>query len=190
MPPDSYGTNHSTLIASVRAGNVIGGGDWSQDRLIPDIAKATAKGENVVIRNPGAVRPWQHVLECLSGYLTVGAQLLRERVECGDAFNFGPDADDAISVGQMVAQMKKYWPDIRSCAHAQADAPHEAGYLKLDCAKARHYFDWRPVWGCDTALELTAQWYRDFYKTAAVNSSDNLHRYIEEARRKEAVWTK
>jgi len=107
--PDEYGKSHNTLLASVRAGNVVGGGDWSEDRLIPDIVKATAKRKKVYIRNPEAVRPWQHVLEPLSGYLLLGQKLLEGKKEYADGWNFGPDDESIITVKQVVELSKRYW---------------------------------------------------------------------------------
>jgi CDP-glucose 4,6-dehydratase len=189
LPVDTYGSAHHTLIASARAGNVIGGGDWSEDRLIPDIAKATARDAPVVIRNPHAIRPWQHVLECLSGYLLLGARLLQGTRACADAFNFGPQAHDAITVGEMVRRMQAFWPQIQPAPNDEANAPHEAGYLKLDWTKAYDLLGWEPVWNGHTALERTARWYRDFYAQGQLDSEDDLDHYIQDAITRGAVWT-
>ena len=157
----------NTRLVSARAGNVIGGGDWSEDRLIPDAARAAAAGEDLIVRNPGATRPWQHVLDCLGGYLNVASKLLETPADVADAYNFGPDVADNVSVGEVLTRLQQYWPELRWALDPQsaATAPHEATYLYLDSARARQQLGWRPVWALDTALERTASWYRQFQST-------------------------
>jgi CDP-glucose 4,6-dehydratase len=150
-------------LASVRAGNVIGGGDWAPHRLIPDIVRATARGEQVVIRNPASVRPWQHVMEPLAGYLTVGARLLGPDAETASgAWNFGPDNDATLPVGQICRNFARAWGEgaPRFAFGSNPDAPHEAGLLRLDSTKARLRLGWRPRLSIDDALRLSADWYR------------------------------
>lgn len=150
-------------LASVRAGNVIGGGDWAAHRLIPDIVRATTLGEQVVIRNPASVRPWQHVMEPLAGYLTVGARLLgRDADAAAGAWNFGPDNDATLPVGQICRNFARAWGDgaPRFAFGSNPDAPHEAGLLRLDSTKARLRLGWRPRLTIDDALRLSADWYR------------------------------
>ncbi len=154
-----YNEPDSALVGSARAGNVIGGGDWSKDRLIPDIVKAFSVGEEVVIRMPEAIRPWQHVLEPLSGYL-----LLAERLAGGDravaeGWNFGPADSDAQPVGWMVEQMTRRWGEGASF-RIERDGPHEAKLLKLDCSKAQAVLSWQPRTRLDVALEWVIDWYR------------------------------
>ncbi|MFP4013347.1 MAG: CDP-glucose 4,6-dehydratase [Chitinispirillaceae bacterium] len=186
--PDSFGKTHSMLVASVRAGNVIGGGDWAQDRLIPDIVKASSRGEQVVIRSPGAVRPWQHVLECLSGYLMVGQKLLEEDVRCAEGWNFGPSDDDALTVEQVLALVKKCWPEMEYRIEANGKNPHEARYLKLDTCKARGDLGWRTLWDAGSAIEKTVEWYREYYRNGTVLSEQNLSSYIDDAGKKGVLW--
>lgn len=150
-------------LASVRAGNVIGGGDWAPHRLIPDIVRATAAGEAVTIRNPASVRPWQHVMEPLAGYLTVAARLLgADAQSAAGAWNFGPDNDATLPVGQICRHFARAWgPDGPSFSFGSSpNAPHEAGLLRLDSTKARLRLGWRPRLDIDDALRLSAQWYR------------------------------
>ena len=149
----------SAWVGSARAGNVIGGGDWSTDRLIPDIVRAFSVGEEVVIRMPDAVRPWQHVLEPLGGYLTLAEHLADGSGEDAEGWNFGPADTDAQPVGWIVGQMVKRWGDGASFRIEQ-DGPHEAKLLKLDCSKAQARLHWKPRLDLDTALEWVIDWYR------------------------------
>jgi CDP-glucose 4,6-dehydratase len=146
-------------IASVRAGNVIGGGDWARDRLVPDIVRALLAGQPPQIRNPGSVRPWQHVLEALSGYLTIAEQLLDGRDECACAWNFGPPDDDTRPVGWIVEQMLASWPETISWEHPKGEQPHEAVLLKLDSSKARSELAWRPRLRLKDALAKVIEWH-------------------------------
>lgn len=148
------------LVASVRAGNVIGGGDWAQDRLIPDIIRALIDGQRPMIRNPAAVRPWQHVLEALGGYLLIAQALAAGEASAADAWNFGPADDDTRPVNWIADRMVTAWgadgwdrPDVPS-------GPHEAAILKLDCAKAREFLGWRPAWRLDAALQQIVDWHK------------------------------
>jgi CDP-glucose 4,6-dehydratase len=156
--------NFSTSIATARAGNVIGGGDWGKDRLIPDCIHAFLKGEPVHLRKPDSIRPWQHVLEPLSGYLLLARRLFQDGARFADAWNFGPDDQDARSVSWIVATLCEKWGNGASYAIDAGEHLHEANYLKLDCSRARALLDWRPVWNLDTALDAIVQWtaaYRD-----------------------------
>ena len=149
-------------LASARAGNVIGGGDWSADRLIPDAARAAAAGQALRIRHPEATRPWQHVLESLHGYLLLGTKLLGDDGRAyADAFNFGPAATDNQPVQAVLQGLQRHWPQLRweLDAAMRAAAPHEAGYLYLDSSKAVRTLGWQPRWTLDRALQETARWY-------------------------------
>jgi len=150
-----------TAIASVRAGNVIGGGDWAEDRLIPDIIRAFQKKDTVIIRNPHAVRPWQHVLEPLAGYMMLAEKLYNKGAEYAQAWNFGPLEKDARSVEWIVKKMAEIWGGT---AHWQeynnGTEPHEASHLKLDCAKAHQKLLWWPKWELDTALQKIVCWHK------------------------------
>jgi CDP-glucose 4,6-dehydratase len=140
-------------IASARAGNVIGGGDWSKDRLIPDFIRAITQGENITIRSPYAIRPWQFVLEPLSGYLLLAQQLYLHGEKYAEAWNFGPNEDDARNVEWIVKKMCKKWGNGISYTIDKSAHPHEATYLKLDCSKAKTHLNWHPRWNLETALD-------------------------------------
>ncbi|MEW6671041.1 MAG: CDP-glucose 4,6-dehydratase [Thermodesulfobacteriota bacterium] len=179
---------NSTLIASARAGNVIGGGDWAPDRLIPDMVRAVSRNEKVQIRNPESIRPWQHVLEPLSGYLLLGQKLLEGQKECAKAWNFGPSDDKNLSVGEVVGLVKRAWPEVNYEIQQKTDYPHEAGMLKLDSSKARLKLKWNTVWDVETAIVLTIEWYKKFYESNNVLSIENLKFFILEARNKNMLW--
>lgn len=149
---------HSLALASARAGNVIGGGDWSEDRLVPDILRAFSSGESVSIRNPQAVRPWQHVLEPLRGYLTLAERLFTVGASYAEAFNFGPREDDAQPVAWVVGQLASKWGEAAAWRLDGADHPHEASLLRLDVSKAAHRLAWRPILDLDSGLQLTVDW--------------------------------
>ena len=183
-----YGNTHRTLLASGRAGNVIGGGDWAIDRLIPDMMRAVNQNEKVKIRNPQATRPWQHVLEPLSGYLLLGQKLLEGRKEFAEAWNFGPSEDGNLTVGEIAGLVKKGWPKIGYEINMIPDQPYEAGMLRLDCSKARTKLHWLTVWDGKTAVEKTALWYRVFYESNEVQSLKDLDDYIADAKSKHISW--
>jgi CDP-glucose 4,6-dehydratase len=162
--PEAEG--HGIRLASARAGNVIGGGDWGEDRLVPDIMRAALAGERVRVRNPNSIRPWQHVLNPLSGYLVL-AQALWDSPEHAAGWNFGPADEDARSVGWIVRRLGELWP--QELGEPQLDDgshPHEARYLKLDSARARARLGWRPLVGLDAALESVVEWYRQLREGA------------------------
>jgi CDP-glucose 4,6-dehydratase len=152
----------ATAIVTTRAGNVIGGGDWAQHRIVPDCVRAWSRGDSVRVRNPAATRPWQHVLEPLSGYLWLGARLLAGQGGLnGEAFNFGPDAAVDLSVGQLIDAMAGRWTGVRWHVAEQHPAPsHEATLLKLSCDKALHHLHWRATLTAPETIELTVDWYR------------------------------
>lgn len=152
-----YG-DHGVGIATARAGNVIGGGDWASDRLIPDILRAWQSGQKVVIRYPQAIRPWQHVLEPLSGYLTLAEHLYGDGVTYSGAWNFGPNESDTQTVGWIVEQMANLWGAEADWTKENVLQPHEAHYLKLDCSKARSQLKWQPRLDVKTALDWVISW--------------------------------
>lgn len=186
---DKYGKDHQILLSSVRAGNVIGGGDWSDDRLIPDIMKAASIGKEVIIRSPESTRPWQHVLEPLSGYLLVGQKLLEGKKEFSEAWNFGPTDEEAITVLKVVESLKKNWPEVEYRLQPDTDNPHEANLLKLDCSKAHMKLKWKGIWNSEQTFEKTAVWYREFYKNRRIISEEQLYSYIEDAEKLKIAWT-
>ncbi|MDX2256971.1 MAG: CDP-glucose 4,6-dehydratase [Pseudanabaenaceae cyanobacterium bins.39] len=149
---------HGVGVASARAGNVIGGGDWACDRLIPDLIRAWQVQEKVVIRYPQAIRPWQHVLEPLSGYLTLAEHLYHDGITYGGAWNFGPHDSDAQTVGWIVEQMANLWEGEADWIKGNVAQPHEAHYLKLDCSKARNILKWQPKLNVKTALTWVMDW--------------------------------
>jgi len=149
---------HGVALATVRAGNVIGGGDWAQDRLIPDILTAFEQGKKVEIRNPHAIRPWQHVMEPLRGYLTLAEQLFERGPIFAEAWNFGPHDEDAKPVAWIVEQMSALWGGDAQWQVDTSDHPHEAHYLKLDISKARSLLDWHPALRLKDALALIIDW--------------------------------
>jgi CDP-glucose 4,6-dehydratase len=166
--PDKYGT-HGVALASARAGNVIGGGDWAQDRLIPDIIRAFTQGKPVNIRNPHAIRPWQHVLEPLSGYLVLAQKLYEEGAAYAEGWNFGPSDEDAKPVQWIVENLAQAWGKGASWVLDDGNHPHEAHYLKLDCSKAKARLDWSPRWHLQDALSAIIEWHH-----AQLNGKD-LH---------------
>jgi CDP-glucose 4,6-dehydratase len=147
---------------SVRAGNVIGGGDWAESRIVPDAIKAWNRGETLLIRSPNATRPWQHVLEPLSGYLLAGWKLSENSELLGEAFNFGPDSSNNYSVAELLEEMKGYWIDSKWAVQITENAK-EAGLLKLNCDKALHHLGWTPTMNFNETVEFTVRWYQNYY---------------------------
>lgn len=168
---DSFFSNSDTMIASARAGNVIGGGDWSQDRLIPDIIKSIQSRNKIQLRNPQSIRPWQHVLEPLSGYLTLAEKLYTEGASYAQAWNFGPDESDVQNVEWIVKTFSDLWPEKIDYEVVQTEKqPHEANYLKLDCSKAKNLLMWSPKWNLQMALSKIVSW------NIAYNENQNVQK--------------
>ncbi len=161
--PKEY-SRHGVALASARAGNVIGGGDWADDRLIPDFIRAISKGKKVKIRSPYAIRPWQHVLEPLSGYLTLALKLFTEGSAFSQAWNFGPDDKDAQNVEWITKTICNLWGDGASFNVDANPQPHEANYLKLDCSKAKAELNWYPKWNIETTLKSIVDWNKAWLK--------------------------
>ncbi len=154
----------AAAVSSARAGNVIGGGDWAMDRLVPDVVNCFNEGRPVKLRNPQSVRPWQHVLESTSGYLLLAQKLALEGSALADAYNFGPASSDCKSVGEVVSLLAELWGsgakfEIDSSAH-----PHEARLLKLDSSKSAKVLNWHPTWNLQKSLEKSSQWYKEYFK--------------------------
>jgi CDP-glucose 4,6-dehydratase len=186
----SYFNKGTTLLASARAGNVIGGGDWATDRLIPDIVKSAGKSEKVFIRSPYATRPWQHVLEPLSGYLMLGWQLLEGKNEYAEGWNFGPGIDSNITVENVVKEAKKYWNKIEYSVSTDEKNLHEANLLMLDCSKANKLLKWKPVWDVQETFNKTISWYKSFYEDGKINTNTDLLEFIKSAKKKGLLWTR
>jgi len=159
-------SKHGVALASVRAGNVIGGGDWAQDRLIPDIISAFSEGRPVVIRSPHAIRPWQHVLEPLRGYLMLAERLYSDGVAYAEGWNFGPNEADVKSVEWIVGTLAEQWGNDANWTLDQSTHPHEATYLKLDISKARSRLGWQPALALSQSLQMIVDWYRDYKNKA------------------------
>lgn len=186
---DNFGTKHHTLLASCRAGNVIGGGDWAQDRLVTDIIVAVSQGKKVKIRNPYATRPWQHVLEPLSGYLHIGQKLLEGKKEFADSWNLGPDDGGSITVEEVVKYIHKYWNRIDYEFNFSEEHPHEANLLKLDCSKAHIKLKWKQVWDSQKTFEMMTNWYKEYYENNEILTENNLESYITDAKCKQIEWS-
>jgi len=186
---NEYSKMHNTLLASCRAGNVIGGGDWAKDRLITDIMVAVNKNEKVQIRNLKATRPWQHVLDPLSGYLMIGQKILEGKKEFAEGWNFGPSDEGAITVEEVIKHIKRYWEKIDYEFNTDENYLHEANLLKLDCSKAHSLLQWKNVWDNETIFKNTINWYKIFYENKKITTLQNLIDYIKQAKEKNVVWS-
>ena len=164
FPFDRY-AEHGKVIASVRAGNVIGGGDWSLDRIIPDCVRSLEANQDIVIRSARSIRPWQHVLEPLGGYLTVAAKILENGPLYSGAWNFGPASDSIISVEELVNKVLSHWEGGRWIEEQKSSTLHEANLLSLDISKAQYKLNWHPRWGIDQTVEKTIEWYKQYKQT-------------------------
>jgi CDP-glucose 4,6-dehydratase len=191
----SYFKHSPTRIATARAGNVIGGGDWAADRIIPDCIRAISDGRTVSVRSPQATRPWQHVLEPLGGYLWLGACLWRGLPNInGQAYNFGPDANVNQTVAELLSATQKRWPSIRWNVPEDCDnMGHEASLLKLSCDKALFHLKWKAVMEFHETVAMTADWYRKWHEEKAgmyKYTADQIDKYCELATAREIIWTK
>lgn len=184
----AYFNDSNCLLAIARAGNVIGGGDWSEDRLVPDAVRSVTSGESVVIRSPRAVRPWQHVLEPLSGYLLLGQHLLDGESDKATAFNFGPDLTDHLEVEELLNKMKNVWNRIEYVIDESRADLEESPELRLNASRAREILSWEPVWSSEQAVEKTINWYRAFYEKNELKTDDDLLAYLAEAETKGLPW--
>ena len=173
---ESFLRDGGMLVATARAGNVIGGGDWAEDRLVPDLIRAAFGGDPALIRNPGSTRPWQHVLDVLAGYLTVGARLLAGDRQIVKAWNFGPAAKVHIPVSDIISAVQQQLPDLRVEVQPDSSGRHESALLQLDSSRAIERLEWRPRWE-EQMLERTIEWYRAFYEDGRVISSEQLDEY-------------
>jgi len=174
--PSARLDNHGVAVATARSGNVIGGGDWSEDRLLPDAVRALERGIPVPVRNPESVRPWQHVLDPLEGYLLLGAGLAARRTELCEAWNFGPDPESSRTVREVVEELLRHWGE-GTWVRAEEDAPPpESAHLTLSSEKARRHLHWTPRWGFEKAVLETIQWYREAHEATAPGTLANLCR--------------
>lgn len=180
-------------IGIARAGNVIGGGDWAKDRIVPDCIKAWSDNREVEIRNPGATRPWQHVLEPLSGYLCLATDLNNSSRLHGEAFNFGPSSDQDFSVNDLILKMSEDWDKVKWKKIVPIDPVHEAGLLKLNCDKALYQLKWKPTLNFEETVKFTTEWYKTFYDNpddAFKISVNQISQYTELASKRGRIWKK
>lgn len=177
FPPSRF-AEHKVAVATARAGNVIGGGDWAEDRLIPDLIRGFVSGTPAAIRNPGAIRPWQHVLEPLAGYITLAEHLLQDGAGFAGAWNFGPAEADAWTVGRIADALALLFGSDAKWTQGNAMNPHEASYLKLDASKARAMLGWRPVLPLEEALRWVADWVTSLQQGADMKAF-TLHQISE-----------
>ena len=184
----SFFSQERPNLATARGGNVIGGGDWSEDRLFPDLFLAAYSDTELRLRNPKATRPWQHVLDCLSGYLLLGCALLEDRTAAEGAWNFGPGPEGNRPVDMVVAEAARHWPRLTWTTGSSENQPHEAALLQLDSSLARRQLRWEPVWDWQQAVQATVRW-QQAYTEGQILSPDQLRSYVEEAGRLGRPWS-
>lgn len=181
----------SFYLTSVRAGNVIGGGDWAKDRLIPDIMRATSCNKACEIRNLSSVRPWQHVLEPLSAYLLLGQKLFEGEKQYAQAWNIGSIKNETKTVKEIVQLAAKTWDKINfNDISSKAIKKHEANLLSLDCSRINVELSWKNIWDIEQSCVNTTEWYKDFYVNNIIKTEQNIQEYIKDAAEKDAVWVK
>ncbi len=185
---NSFFKDRETAISTARAGNVIGGGDFASDRIIPDCFRATVKGEPVIVRNPNSVRPYQHVMEPIMAYLKIAKEQSSKR-ELAGSYNIGPEESDCVSTGELVNMFcqswKKYNKETALWENHSVQGPHEANYLKLDCSKFKKVFSWKPVWHIDKAVDKTVEWYSAYRNGIDIKSIMNMqfNEYVRDSKR-------
>ncbi|ATX78645.1 CDP-glucose 4,6-dehydratase [Mariprofundus aestuarium] len=175
------------LLATARAGNVIGGGDWSEGRLIPDLVRAISTGDSLEIRSPHATRPWQHVLDALSGYLLLGQRLLQGDRKAASAWNFGPEREGNSQVIEILQLMKHELPDLQWHLNGEKQ-PHEAALLHLDSSKAKEQLAWKPVWNLISGISACTEWYRAYLNDQFTGTHQQLEKYIMDAQHSRCIW--
>jgi len=178
----------SLLLASARAGNVIGGGDWTSNRIVTDAVIAASKNMRLGIRNPKSSRPWQHVLEPLSGYLLLGQLMFEADASVADAWNFGPSVNSNVTTEKLISLMNSEWPKIIGEYAPDPCAKHEAGLLMVDSTKAKKMLDWAPVWDIAKTVRYTVEWYRTFIETNEVITDRQIDLYMDNAIESNAAW--
>ena len=175
------------VIANVRSGNVIGGGDWGNFRLIPDIIKCYLNNKVLDIRSPKAVRPWQHVLSTISGYLLVGEKILSQKLEKGVNFNFGPLEDEIYTVEEVIEEFKKRWHNLN--VNLIKTSFYESKHLMIDSSKAREILKWQSIWDFNKSIQMTIEWYDSYVNKNEVKSYEQLIEFIITAQKNEISWT-
>ncbi len=176
------------LIASARAGNVVGGGDWTENRIIKDAVVAASKDKKVLIRNPNSSRPWQHVLEPLSGYLLLGQHLHQRNFDIVGSWNFGPALSANLTVKDLVQLMGEQWDKVVGEYHIDSNAKHEAQSLMIDSTKARIVLGWKPIWDIKKTVQYTIEWYRMHLEENFVITDEQIKRYLNTAKENELIW--
>lgn len=188
----SFFEEKKVKIATVRAGNVIGGGDWAKDRLIPDIVRSITFDNDVYIRNPKSIRPWQHVLEPLSGYLWLGALMLEGKSVYSEGWNFGPEYNDTLTVKEILDKTIEIWGKGNYVLDLNQNV-HEANLLKLDISKAKSILSWRPLYNSNKAIEETVVWYKNYYQNPNINIKEftlkQINEYVKYARKNNVIWS-
>ena len=170
-------------------GNVVGGGDWTPWQLIPEVLESFSNSEKVVLRHPAAIRPWQHVLEPLSGYLILGMHLLNGSGSFADSWNFGPNEDSCLTVQELSELFKRHWPQVAyNISNSDSDSK-ESTYLMLDYSKSQELLSWGPLLDIEETVKVTANWYRDYYEKEGINTLNNLKEYIASAKNNHFAWT-
>jgi len=182
-----FGVDGAPLVATARAGNVIGGGDWSEDRLVPDLIRSVINKDPLTIRSPNSTRPWQHVLDSLCGYLMLGERLLAGDKSCADSWNFGPEAISNVTVQNVLLKIQAYWPEIKWSVGPEAEL-HEGNLLYLDSSKARSSLGWNPILTLDAALLATTDWYQSYVSGELIVSKNQLNDYFLSALKLDAKW--
>lgn len=175
---NTYKQTHNTLLATARAGNVIGGGDWNDDRLIPDIIRATITGQTTAIRYPNATRPWQHVLEPILGYLQLGDHLYKGDIEFAEAWNFGPEENEVLTVSEVLEMAKSTWDKIEYYVDTEKQHFHEANLLSLNINKAKTKLGWKPKWSNSESIKHTIDWYRAYYEEGKLLTESQINAYL------------
>jgi CDP-glucose 4,6-dehydratase len=185
--------NSGLKVASARAGNVIGGGDWADNRIVPDAIKAWVNNNPLVIRSPHSTRPWQHVLEPLSGYLLLGKKLYEDSKLNGEPFNFGPNSNQNHTVERLLQEFAKYWSDATWKVEGDTENMKEAGLLKLNCDKSLHMLGWVPNLNFEETVELVIKWYDKYYKDKKCDMYDvtltQINKYVQLAKERNLIWT-
>ncbi len=176
------------LIATARAGNVLGGGDWTSDRIITDIVMAVSKKQKLILRNPESIRPWQHVLEPLSGYLLLGQLLFQNKKEFAKPWNFGPSLSSNIKVLELVDLANLYWNEIE--VEYKSSKNHETKHLILDSSRAYNNLNWQPIWEIDLTIKNTVEWYKSYYEKRKIITDDQIINFTKDALNKNLFWTK